>query len=151
MMFIYSFFSLMLLIFIYMRFEASYLQVERINLVDPNKQLKILQISDIHIKKLIVPIKKIKKVITEENPDVLLLTGDYIDKEKDILTFLSFLNLIKGNTTIFLCFGNHDYKAFRTNSEGFLKFMKDIENIGVTIFRNKSLLICSLLNFKIDS
>jgi hypothetical protein len=64
----------------YMRFEASFVELKRIRFSKEKASLKVLHLSDIHIPFLRVPVKKVKKLISRENPDLILLTGDYIIK-----------------------------------------------------------------------
>ncbi|WP_456049046.1 metallophosphoesterase [Acetivibrio cellulolyticus] len=122
-----------------MRIETTMLKVKKVYLTKSAKHLKVIQLSDIHIKFLKVSIEKILNAVDEEKPDFIILTGDYIDNVKQIPTFLSFLEKIKGNHKVFLCFGNHDYKAFYKNEAGLLMFISEIEKRGINVLLNDSL------------
>ena len=138
MIFLYSGIALIFIALAYMRFETTLLTVKKVHLTKSSAQLKVIQISDIHISFLKVNIKKITKVVEEEQPDLIILTGDYIDDAKEIPLFLSFLEKVKGNHKAFLCFGNHDYRAFRENEAGLHQFISDIENLGINVLLNDS-------------
>lgn len=127
--------------FIYMRFEAGYLEVKKVEFSRNNGDgaLKILQLSDIHIRYLKVSSEEINKVIDKEKPDLIIITGDCIDTAEHIPMFMKFLEAIKGSNNMFLCLGNHDYEAFQNNAEGLELFMKGIENEGIKILHNRSI------------
>ncbi|HOQ00507.1 MAG TPA: metallophosphoesterase [Acetivibrio clariflavus] len=124
----------------YMRFEASSVKVKEVFFTENINHLKVVQLSDVHISLLRVDIKKIKKVLKKENPDLVILTGDYIDSTRHIPAFFNFLEEIKGDYEIFLCYGNHDYKTFRKNEAGLKKLTADLEKKGIKVLLNDSVL-----------
>ncbi len=138
MNYLYLFLAVTFIALSYMRFEATLLKVKKVYLTKSKQHLKIIQLSDIHIKFLKVNITKVLKVLEEEKPDLIVLTGDYIDSVKQIPAFFNFLDRIKGGYEVFLCFGNHDYKAFRYNESGFLRFVSDIKDKGIKVLLNDS-------------
>jgi|LSQX01.1.fsa_nt_gb predicted MPP superfamily phosphohydrolase len=123
---------------IYMRFETTLLKVSRVRFTKSKKHLKVVHLSDIHISKMFVKTEKIKKVLTSENPDIVVLTGDYIEAPKDEEKFLKFLEGIKGSYEMFMCFGNHEYKAFRRNKTRLQEFADILESKGIKVLHNKS-------------
>jgi len=145
---------------LYMRFEAGWLKVDRVKFTLSNKGLKIIQLSDIHMKYLKVSAQKVKNVISREKPDIIIMTGDYIENQDQIDAFLHFLETIrtiKSDTVIYLCMGNHDYKAFDRNcgkyhrqfhckphghskyqSHNIEDFIQSIESLGVTVLYNRA-------------
>ncbi len=141
MIFLYGFLALTLLILAYMRFEAGFVKVEHVKFTDSSKALKIIQISDIHINLLKVSPSKVRKVIETEKPDLVIITGDYIDRVSHIPAFLDFLNSIKGKHQILLCLGNHDYKAFKGNQKALDGFINSIESTGAVVLHNRSICI----------
>ena len=130
---------------IYMRYEASTVKVERIKFASNKTGLKIIQLSDIHIKFLRVPAKAIKDVINREHPDIIVLTGDYIDKPCHVEMFLDFIRQIRGDAIIYSCLGNHDYKAMRKHDDEstvhnnkIRRFIGILKNIGVNVLHNQA-------------
>ena len=113
MNYIYFIIIITFLALIYMRFEAGFVKVEKVAFTKKKNGLKILQLSDIHINHLKVPISRVKRIIEQENPDLVVITGDYIEKPKNIPKFLAFLDAIGLERHIYICMGNHDYKAFQ--------------------------------------
>ncbi|HEX3027770.1 MAG TPA: metallophosphoesterase [Clostridia bacterium] len=122
----------------YMRFEASFVELKRIRFSKKNNCLKVLHLSDIHIPFLRVPVKRVKKLISMENPDIILLTGDYIIKPAQADAFFNFLDEIANGSKMYLCFGNHDHKAFIRNPKEIVSFENEIQKRGITILSNNS-------------
>jgi predicted MPP superfamily phosphohydrolase len=139
MIFLYSGIALIFIALAYMRFETTMLRTKKVYLTKSSTHLKVIQISDIHIKFLKVNITKITRVLEEENPDMIILTGDYIDNVKQIPEFLNFLEKVRGTHKVFLCFGNHDYKAFHRNEVGLVQFISDMEKMGINVLLNDSM------------
>lgn len=139
MIFLYSGLALIFIVLAYMRFETTLLTVKKVYLTKSSSQLKVIQISDVHIRFLKVNINKITRAIEEQQPDLIILTGDYIDNVKEIPLFLNFLEKVKGTHKTLLCFGNHDYEVFYKNEEGLVKFISDIEKLGIKVLLNDSI------------
>ena len=121
-----------------MNIEARLVKLEHVRFTKSKKNLKIIQISDIHINFLMVSKKRILSMIQEINPDFIILTGDYISEEKHCANFLKLLTLIKGTTPVFACLGNHEYRAFKNGKEGLKTFVNQMENLGVKVLRDSS-------------
>lgn len=139
MFYIYIILGISLLGLIYMRFEATWVETRSVKLTKNKKYLKILQLSDIHISHLKVSYKKVKQAIEKENPDLIVISGDFIERVRHIPKFMNFLDAIKGSSPIYLCLGNHDYEAFIKAKKDVQSFMDQIEKKGVTILHNRSI------------
>ncbi len=122
----------------YMRFEAGFVELKRIRFSKENACLKVLHLSDIHIPFLRVSVERVKKLISRENPDLILLTGDYIIKPSQAYSFFNFLDKIANGSKMYLCYGNHDHKAFMKDPKGFVSFENEIRKRGITILSNNS-------------
>ena len=140
MLYLYIFLALTMLAFVYMSFEAGWLKVDRVYFNKNKKALKVLQLSDIHINRLRVDPVKVKNVIANEKPDIILLTGDYIEHAYQAEKFFKFLDLIlpKNGTNVFFCLGNHDYEAFLRDQQGQENFLKRMQDAGCTPLHNAS-------------
>lgn len=133
--------SFIIIVLLYMRFEATWVQVNNIYFTKSSECLKILHLSDIHDKFLMVPVKKIRKAIKAADPDVIILTGDYIEKPVDISSFLEKLQYIKSGYRTFICMGNHDYNAFRYNPSGMEAFIKELSALQSEVLVNRSAVV----------
>jgi len=121
-----------------MHIETRYLKVERINLSNSKNAIKIAQLSDIHIGSMFVSYSDIMNVLVSEDPDIIILSGDYIEKKNQIPKFLDFLDSIPKKPT-FAIFGNHDYRTFLKNKKGLDSFAEQIEHKGITMLRNRNI------------
>ncbi|HHV59815.1 MAG TPA: metallophosphoesterase [Clostridiaceae bacterium] len=133
--------TVILLLISYMCYEARNPKLERIELSKSKSGLKIMQLSDIHINLLRVSPEKVKKLILKEMPDLLIITGDYIDHPRHIPDFISFLEGLKTGVPIFLCLGNHDWRTFQYNQNGLKSFVGQIEKAGATVLENNCITI----------
>lgn len=139
MVYILIFMLFAAIMLIYMRYEASAVKVERVKFASKRTGLKIIQLSDIHIKFLRVPVKAIKDVITKEKPDIIILTGDYIETQRDIRKFSEFAAQISGNATMYSCFGNHDYKIAEQHGNSNTDLLTEVlRSNGISILHNQA-------------
>lgn len=129
---------LFLLSISYMAFEAGWLKVTRIDHSKGKKGFKIIQLSDIHISNLSISARAVKRVIDRENPDLIIFTGDYIERGKDTQKYLAFHGEVTGNRRSIACTGNHDYKAFSGDSCGFAGFLNGIGAAGTSMLINST-------------
>lgn len=128
-------------VFTYMTFETTWLKVERLDFSNKGKGLRIMHLTDLHVYMTRISAHRIRKEVIAENPDVILITGDYINVPLHAAGFLEYLQkLSKGYRTI-ICLGNHDIRAFRGNSAGLDNFVKEIEALQVEVLRNKTVIV----------
>lgn len=141
MIFIYILIAAAVLLLAWMYIESRWVQVVRVDLAEGGEGLKILHISDIHIDMLHIPSQKVRKVVKAENPDVIILSGDYINKPIHASIFLEYMqNVCKGYRT-FMCLGNHDFRAYAKNPAGLGAFMREIQALQVEILHNRSVVV----------
>lgn len=127
--------------YLYMTFETTWLKIERLDFSRKGIGLKIMHLSDLHVYMTRITAAKIREVVKAENPDVILITGDYINRPVHAAGFLSYLNAFsKGYRTI-ICLGNHDYRAFGSNKEGLENFIREIEALNVDVLRNRTVVV----------
>lgn len=87
----------------------------------PFDNLKIVHLTDLHFHKGVSSkfLNKITEKVNNENPDLLLFTGDFIccatlEEEKRLEAFL---NSLKAKLGHFCTFGNHDYEKYVTRNK----------------------------------
>ena len=102
---------LAIILLIYMRIEASLLQRSRINFSTSSKGLKIAHLSDLHIDMLYISTKRLISSIKQANPDIIIMSGDYINRKNNIPKFICLLKQISNVYPVYLSLGNHDHKA----------------------------------------
>ena len=133
-------FLFVLLFFGYMRLEASWVQLNKIRFCSDSKCLKIMHFSDIHIRFLRVSTKKIAKIIKNEKPDIIFITGDFITCKNETPDFLRFIDEINFLCPIMFTVGNHEYKSFKHSLLDLENFINDIKQKGCILLDNESLL-----------
>ncbi|MCL2164078.1 MAG: metallophosphoesterase, partial [Oscillospiraceae bacterium] len=105
--------------------------------------LKLLQISDIHIRFLKIPLDVITDSINRICPDVVLMTGDYISKASEEHVFLEWMDAFISKTSksrrlFFMCFGNHEHRAYKGFEAGLSNLKGKLERLGVVVLENMS-------------
>ncbi len=99
------------------KIEANNIKIQHITVkTDKIKSsFLIMQVSDFHLfanmsKTRLINIKnKIQEIIKQKIPDLVFLTGDFIDNNSGIDLLPDVLNLFKSKYGIYAVFGNHDY------------------------------------------
>ncbi|HPQ21067.1 MAG TPA: metallophosphoesterase [Saprospiraceae bacterium] len=74
--------------------------------------LKIIQISDIHAGSLDSPedVMQAVNMINEQNPDIILFTGDLVNSNKDeVDPYIDIFAQLKAKHGVYATLGNHDY------------------------------------------
>ena len=75
---------------------------------------RIVQISDLHNKEFGKNQKRLIKNIKDANPDLIVITGDIVDRRKWGTKYMEeFLSRIKGNVPIYYVSGNHEVWSFK--------------------------------------
>jgi predicted MPP superfamily phosphohydrolase len=131
--------AIAVLFLLYMRFEAGFVEAKRIKLTSSKKCLKLIQLSDIHINRLKVSQEKVRKIIQAEKPDLLILTGDYVEKPGQIPLFLSFARKLPPGPKVLFTLGNHDLKFFEKDELSRKKFIGLLEELGWTYLCNSAI------------
>ncbi|MFC4769265.1 metallophosphoesterase [Effusibacillus consociatus] len=107
----------------------------------PNKNglddLKIVQLSDLHMERQSISPQRMHSLVAAANPDLIVMTGDYLDRYHNIDKCLEYLKEIKRVNPkygIYMVFGNHDHYLGDQIDE----FAEAIEALGCHILRNES-------------
>ncbi|MBF0183462.1 MAG: metallophosphoesterase [Magnetococcales bacterium] len=74
-----------------------------------NDQLRISQLSDLHVSGDSKIEESVIQAINKENPDILLLTGDMVDRPTKLSALDSFLGRLVGGAARFAILGNWEY------------------------------------------
>jgi len=124
-----------------MRREAGRPVLETVRLTASDDGLRVVQLSDIHIKRNCIPIEEVLTLVNSAAPDVVVFTGDYIESSKDVGPFLSWIGaLIESarGAAFYLCYGNHDAKVFSYNPRLRRDFTKALKRLGVYVLENRT-------------
>ncbi|MFA5013716.1 MAG: metallophosphoesterase [Candidatus Paceibacterota bacterium] len=107
--------------------EINFPKTERVEIktekIAKGEEIKILQISDLHSTIFFNNNKYLYQQIKDANPDIIVITGDFIDKRtSDYRYVYSFIDEIsKLNKNIYFVFGDHEQKDIKTITTELLK------------------------------
>jgi len=92
-------------------YEPQALRVEtvRLPLAPAAAGLRLVQISDLHLSRFNSYFRKVAATVEQLQPDVILLTGDYLEEERNIRGVLEFLGQLKASHGVFAVQGNWEY------------------------------------------
>ncbi|MBI5207022.1 MAG: metallophosphoesterase [Candidatus Firestonebacteria bacterium] len=141
-------FFLSLVICIYAYYEANNIKITTIDIPNHktrinNDSFNIVQISDVHLG-ILVGNKKLQKItdmIKKINPDLLVITGDLLDKDVNHIEELyQLLADVKPKYGKYAVTGNHEFYVGIDKS---ILFMK---NTNITLLRNQVKIIPGIMN-----
>jgi len=117
--------------------EPRAFQVEEVSLplakVPPGRELRIVHISDLHIRNFHGYYKEVANAIASLSPELILLTGDYLERNRSIRNVQKFLKMLKAPQGIFAVQGNWEYWA-RVEGEN---LRRHFAGVGVTLLLNR--------------
>lgn len=76
-----------------------------------NKELRIVQLSDLHLHKPEKYHERIAATVASLRPDIILLTGDFFEQSRNLEGVLTFLRTLRAPSGIFAVQGNWEYWA----------------------------------------
>jgi len=95
--------------------EPHLFQVQEVNLpqekIAPGRELRIVHLSDLHIRHFNNYFRKVASAVNALSPDLILLTGDYLERSRNVRGVLSFLELLQAPGGVFAIQGNWEYWA----------------------------------------
>lgn len=100
---------------------------------------KILQLSDLHNRRFNKNNKKLINKIEEQNPDIIVVTGDMVSSNtSNFDLFFSFMEELGDKYPVYYIFGNHEQ---RLPSEKQLVIVNELKRYGVKVINNTKELI----------
>jgi predicted MPP superfamily phosphohydrolase len=114
---------------------TQWLKVERIH-YPCGLGIRILQISDMHVERLRIGDEKLVRLIREEKPDYIFLTGDYTEKPRYIAKVERYVRAISSaGIPMFAVLGNHDH---RLKADKLNQLIRIFEAQGVKLLNNEA-------------
>ncbi len=104
---------------------------------DFSDRIRIVLISDLHGKKFDENNSRLIEKISEINPDVICLAGDFIDEnntEEDNIEFIGLLEKLNSISPTYYSYGNHDLNYINMNGDNISKL---IEETGCVILEEE--------------
>lgn len=94
-----------------------------------DEPIRIVQLSDLHSK----PFKKVLKKVDEIKPDIICVTGDYInDREKNKKKMLKYAKALVARAKVYYITGNHERRL-----ENFDELMDELSKVGFIVLLNR--------------
>ena len=102
----------------------------------------IAHISDYHNRTSSIVDKQILDSLKEEQPDIIVITGDLIDsKSPNVDVALEFTRKLCGIAPVYYVTGNHESNVWRSDENEFNRLIDGLSDMGVTLLRNSSVKI----------
>ncbi len=95
--------------------EPHAVRVEEIRIplakIPPGRDIRIVHLSDLHMRSFSGYFRKVARLVMDLEPEVILLTGDYLEKERNLGGVREFLHYLQAPGGIFGVQGNWEYWA----------------------------------------
>lgn len=96
--------------------------------------VKILQISDMHVERLRISPRRLSALIGKEAPDYIFITGDFTKQQESLPRLDAYLRMLsRHRIPTFAVLGNHDLQQRKV-----IRLVKLIQYYGITLLRNES-------------
>ncbi len=134
--------TILVLCSFYLHYENTKLQVSKYNIKNSKipsdfNNYKIVQVSDFHNTKSKTLTNDLIKEIKEQNPNIIVLTGDLIDANKtDIDIAINFIKEINDISSIYFISGNHE-----ESTSAYSTLKEQLEENNVIILDNKAVIL----------
>lgn len=95
--------------------QPTSLEIRQVRLpvqkIPTGKSLRIVHLSDLHLHRFSDYFERVALETNELRPDLILLTGDYVEEERNLTGVLEFLRRLKAPAGVFAVQGNWEYWA----------------------------------------
>ncbi len=120
--------------------QAGHLKSEFIKVSQSDLNIRIALISDVHMGLMMVSHHKAAKAILKNKPDLIIIAGDIIEKEKHIYSFIRWIKKVATNIPVFAVLGNHDHLCFKKNPKSKELFIFNLKSLGIRLLINDSII-----------
>lgn len=116
-------------------YEPQALKIERhkLHAASQGGKVRIVQISDLHLSDFNSYFEKVARQVADLKPDLILLTGDYLEEERNIWGVRNFLEKLKAPHGIYAIQGNWEYWS-RLEGEN---LRRHFSSVGVKLLINE--------------
>ncbi len=96
-------------------YEPRAVRVETLQLplvkIPPGRQLRLVHLSDLHIRRLHAYYRKVARMVAELEPDAIFITGDFLERRRNLNAVHEFLAMLDAPHGVFAVQGNWEYWA----------------------------------------
>lgn len=101
-----------------------------------NNRIRIVQLSDLHLKEYGENNSVLVNEIIRLKPDIIAMTGDMVDmNETDYSVVVELCRQLVNVAPVYFCYGNHEKEVIRVKQTSTVNV--DLENLGVHVLHNK--------------
>lgn len=110
----------------YINIDVSHYEIKSDKLNQTYNNYKIMLLTDLHNRDIT---EKLVKIVNEENPNIIVMSGDMINEKID--GFDNFFNLCKElkDKTVYYVFGNHEENMSDEKQNEFIEKIKEKTNV----------------------
>ena len=131
---IYALIVIMLVFFVYASVENIFILKVRHEKL--GGKLRIVQVSDLHKRRFGRKNSRLCRLVEEEKPDMIVITGDLVSRrEKDLTTARHTVESLCRIAPVYVIFGNHEQKLMPEVQE---EFVRMVESSGAVLLRNRT-------------
>lgn len=108
---------------------------------DDFEPMSVLHLSDLHMENLSIDSKRIVDDFSVHNPDLIAITGDLLDRHKNIPKAIAYVETVMKLTPkhgTFVVFGNHDYVL---SPPKLAQLKTELERIGCRVLINEHITV----------
>ena len=102
-------------------------------LPDDLNDLKIAHLSDLHMKKKEAVHERIINELAENNPDIIVVTGDFVEESENIEPCIKFVKKLKAKYGVWAVLGNWEHGMGDTD-----QFVKRLKETGIHLLINEN-------------
>lgn len=135
-----TFFILAALIYMFLQ---ALLYKTRFYRLSTNTGLRFLHMTDIHIGLLHISAARIQKTIQKASPDYILLSGDLLDKSKDLKKLVRWFRAMNLQVPVYCTLGNHDHTCMKRDPDFKREFLAAMDHLKIRILTNEAVLLQS--------
>ncbi|GMK37123.1 putative metallophosphoesterase YkoQ [Paenibacillus sp. CCS19] len=118
---------------------TQWLKLERIQVPSAQLGIRVLQISDVHVEFTRISHRRISRIIKQQKPDYICVTGDFTQKAKHLPKVKRYAEAIgAAGIPVYAVLGNHDYRLSEPDR---LRLISILEQAGFTVLLNDSVLV----------
>ncbi|MGB9665846.1 MAG: metallophosphoesterase [Candidatus Cryosericum sp.] len=128
--------------------EPFQLDVERLSIVLPSLPpefggLKVAQLSDLHIHSVSRAYRMAVDVIRKEQPNLVVITGDLVDRAEETSACIAFLSQLRAATRapVIVVPGNWDHRAFPTKQSIAAWHRRLQAETGIRVLANQNVVL----------
>ncbi|PWV95193.1 hypothetical protein DFQ01_12928 [Paenibacillus cellulosilyticus] len=118
---------------------TQWLKLEHVQVRSAGLGIRVLQISDVHVEFTRISPRRLSRVIAQQQPDYICVTGDFTQKAKHLPKVKRYAEAIGAfGIPVFAVLGNHDYRLADSDR---MTLISILQKAGFTVLLNESVFV----------